>query len=84
MVAYGKQTKESLTGSVSEVKAKDIKDITTANVVQGMTGKVAGVQIATTNGLPGEEPTVRFRGLVLSMVLQHPCMWWMGFLLMGI
>ncbi|ADQ82460.1 SusC/RagA family TonB-linked outer membrane protein [Riemerella anatipestifer] len=63
MVAYGKQTKESLTGSVSEVKAKDIKDITTANVVQGMTGKVAGVQIATTNGLPGEEPTVRFRGV---------------------
>lgn len=63
VVAYGRQTKESLTGSVKEIKAKEIKEITAPNVVQGMAGKVAGVQISTNNGLPGTAPTVRFRGI---------------------
>lgn len=63
VTAYGVQTKESLTGSVGEVKAKDIANITSMNVVQGMTGKVAGVQISSANGLPGQDPTVRFRGI---------------------
>ncbi len=63
VVAYGTQTKESLTGSVGEVKAEEIKAITAANVVQGMGGKVAGVQVYAGNGLPGQAPTVRFRGV---------------------
>lgn len=63
VVAYGTQKKESLTGSVAEVKAKEIKEITAANVVQGLTGKVAGVQVMSNNGLPGTNPTVRFRGI---------------------
>lgn len=63
VTAYGTQTKESLTGSVGEVKAKDIANVTSTNVVQGMTGKVAGVQVISNNGMPGSEPTVRFRGI---------------------
>ena len=63
VVAYGRQTKESLTGAVTEVKAEEIAKVTAANVVQGMTGKVAGVQIFSGSGLPGETPTVRFRGI---------------------
>src|SRR5699024_685911 len=63
VVAYGTQTKESLTGSVGEVKAQDIARVTSANVVQGMTGKVAGVQVFSSSGLPGQAPTVRFRGI---------------------
>lgn len=63
VVAYGAQTKESLTGSVGEVKAAEIKNISAANVVQGLTGKVAGVQVFTQNGLPGQAPRVRFRGV---------------------
>ncbi len=63
VTAYGTQTKESLTGSVGEVKAKEIANVTAANVVQGMTGKVAGVQIISNNGLPGTAPNVRFRGI---------------------
>lgn len=63
VVAYGTQTKESLTGSVGEVKAKALKEITAPNVIQGMIGKVAGVQISSVNGLPGTAPVVRFRGI---------------------
>ncbi|QCX53447.1 SusC/RagA family TonB-linked outer membrane protein [Elizabethkingia sp. JS20170427COW] len=63
VVAYGKQKKEAITGSVTELKAKELKEISSANIVQGMAGKVSGVQIFTGNGLPGEAPTVRFRGI---------------------
>ena len=63
VTAYGTQTKESLTGSVAEVKADVIADVTSANVIQGLVGKVAGVQINSNNGLPGQAPTVRFRGI---------------------
>ena len=63
VVAYGTQTKESLTGSVAEVKAEDIARISSANAVQGMTGKVAGVQVFSSSGLPGQAPVVRFRGI---------------------
>lgn len=63
VTAYGVQTKESLTGSVGEVKAKEIANVTSSNVIQGMTGKVAGVQVVSNNGMPGSAPTVRFRGI---------------------
>ncbi len=63
VVAYGTQRKETLTGSVGQVKAAELAKVTSPNVVQGMTGKIAGVQIAQVSGQPGEAPTVRFRGI---------------------
>jgi TonB-linked SusC/RagA family outer membrane protein len=63
VTAYGVQKKESITGSITEVKAKELGEIQTSNVVQGLTGKVAGVQIINESGQPGAAPTVRFRGI---------------------
>ncbi len=63
VVGYGTKKKETLTGSVASVQAEEIAKVTTANVVQGMTGKVAGVQIAAGSGQPGQAPSVRFRGI---------------------
>lgn len=62
-VAYGKQKKEAITGSIAEIKSKEIAKVTTGNVVQGLVGKVAGVQIINNNGMPGDPPVVRFRGI---------------------
>src|SRR5690606_25613448 len=63
VVGYGTKKKETLTGSVGSVKADEIAKISSPNVVQGMTGKIAGVQIAAGSGSPGQAPTVRFRGI---------------------
>lgn len=63
VTAYGVQKRESITGSVAEIKAEELAKVQTSNVVQGMTGKVAGVQIINNSGQPGSEPTVRFRGI---------------------
>ncbi len=57
------QTKESLTGSVVEIKEDELTKVVNNNVVKGLTGKVAGVQIYSGSGRPGANPTVRFRGI---------------------
>jgi TonB-dependent SusC/RagA subfamily outer membrane receptor len=63
VVAYGTQSKKSLTGSVGIVSSEAIEIVRNPNVVQGVTGKVAGVRVINDSGQPGEEPTVRIHGL---------------------
>ena len=63
VTAYGSQKKRQITGSVVSIKSEDIEKIQNSHVVQGLTGKIAGVQIIAQNGQPGEGPTVRFRGI---------------------
>ena len=63
MVAYGTQKKEALTGSVGIVETETIEKIATSNVVQGLVGKIAGVQVINNSGQPGAAPAVRIRGI---------------------
>lgn len=52
VVGYGTMKKSDLTGAVSSVGVKDIKDSPVANIGQAMQGKVSGVQIIDA-GKPG-------------------------------
>lgn len=63
VTAYGTQTKESLTGSIAEVKSEEFTKVASGNAVTGLAGKVAGVQIYANSGQPGAAPSVRFRGI---------------------
>ncbi len=63
VTAYGTQSKSSVAGSMGVVKAEEIAKTSASNAVQGMVGKVAGVQVINNNGMPGEPPVVRFRGV---------------------
>ncbi len=63
VTAYGSQTKREITGSVVSINSGEIEKIQNSNIVQGLTGKIAGVQIIAQNGQPGEGPSVRFRGI---------------------
>lgn len=63
VIGYGTVKKSDLTGSVASVKAEDITKITSANPVQSLQGRVSGVQVTSTSGTPGENPTVRIRGV---------------------
>ncbi|MBR9855803.1 MAG: TonB-dependent receptor plug domain-containing protein, partial [Algicola sp.] len=62
VVGYGTQKKSDLTGSIVTVGTEQIEKTPSANPVQSLQGKVAGVQIVTP-GSPGASPTVRIRGL---------------------
>lgn len=63
VTAYGTQTKREITGSVATLGSDQIEKVQNSNVIQGLTGKIAGVQVITQNGQPGSSPSVRFRGI---------------------
>ena len=62
VVAYGTANKESLTGSVAVVGAKEIEDRPVSNVTAALEGNAPGVQVNNTVGQPGSEPQIRIRG----------------------
>lgn len=61
-IGYGTQRKRDLTGSVSSVSEKALKDIPVATVAEALTGKLTGVQVTTSEGSPDAEIKIRVRG----------------------
>lgn len=62
VVGYGTVKKSDLTGSVSSVKAAELTQTPIANLVQGLQGRAAGVQITQNSGAPGGNISIRIRG----------------------
>jgi TonB-linked SusC/RagA family outer membrane protein len=62
VVGYGTQKKRDLTGSVSSIGEKALKDIPVSNIAEALTGKLTGVQVTTTEGSPDAEIKIRVRG----------------------
>lgn len=64
VVAYGTQKKSSFTGSAAEIKAEAIEDHIVSNVTSALAGQMAGVQMTSSNGDPGDNsPSIRIRGI---------------------
>jgi len=62
VVGYGTARRQDVTGSVTTVTAKDFVQGQVTSPEQLVQGKVAGVQITTGGGAPGEVSTIRIRG----------------------
>lgn len=63
VVGYGTMIRKELTSSVASVSSENLGERASAmNIVQGMQGKLAGVNIRSTSGRPGGELNVRVRG----------------------
>ena len=62
VIGYGSVRKKDLTGSVATVQGQDLVKVPVANVTEALTGKMAGVNITTTDGSPDAEILVRVRG----------------------
>ncbi|AWM33067.1 carboxypeptidase-like regulatory domain-containing protein [Hymenobacter nivis] len=63
VTAYNiKQDKRTLVTSVQEVQGKDLIDSRQTNVVNALQGKVAGVNITSSGGAPGEGASIVIRG----------------------
>ncbi|WP_162796187.1 SusC/RagA family TonB-linked outer membrane protein [Pedobacter namyangjuensis] len=63
VVAYGKQTKASFTGSAKELKGAIINGAPRASLQESLQGNVAGVVSSNGSGQPGALPNVRIRGI---------------------
>ena len=62
VVAYGTQSKESLTGAVSVINSDQTKNLTYSNPVMGLEGLASGLRVIQSDGRPGADPIIRIRG----------------------
>jgi TonB-linked SusC/RagA family outer membrane protein len=62
VIGYSTVKRRDLTGSVSSVGAKQLKDIPVSSAAEALQGKLAGVQVISSEGAPGADVVVRVRG----------------------
>jgi TonB-linked SusC/RagA family outer membrane protein len=62
VIGYGSVRKKDLTGSVATVNSDALQAVPVANATEALTGKMAGVNITTTEGSPDAEVKIRVRG----------------------
>lgn len=61
-IGYATVERKDLTGSVSSVNEKQLKDIPVNSAAEALTGRLAGVQVTTSEGAPGSEVQIKVRG----------------------
>ena len=62
VIGYGSVKRADLTGSVTSVKMADIRDEPVLSVDQALQGRVAGMEVTSTDGEPGSDAVIRIRG----------------------
>ncbi len=62
VIGYGKVQKQDMTGSVSQIDMKSVKDMPVSGIDQKLTGRIAGVQIKTPTGVAGGGSQIKIRG----------------------
>ena len=63
VVAFGTSTKEAFTGSATVVKSDDIAKMQGSEPTRALEGLVAGVQMTTSSGSLGSQPSIIIRGI---------------------
>ncbi|GAA3923535.1 TonB-dependent receptor [Chitinophaga oryziterrae] len=72
VVGYSDKKKSELTSAVSVVSADKLKDVTTNDVGSMLQGKVAGLQVVNSSGVPGTTSEIRLRGVSSVNASQSP------------
>lgn len=63
VVGYGTQKKSLVTGAISKISSDDLKKTSDMRVTQALQGKTAGVVISSNSGQPGDQVSIRIRGI---------------------
>jgi TonB-linked SusC/RagA family outer membrane protein len=62
VIGYGSVRKKDLTGAVASIGSDQLTNLPVSSVGEAMTGKLAGVNITTTEGSPDADVKIRVRG----------------------
>lgn len=62
VIGYGTVKKKDLTGSVSSIGGKELIKVPVATAAEAIAGRLAGVQVMTTEGNPDADIQIRVRG----------------------
>ncbi len=63
VVGYGEMRKKEVTGSVARVDSDDLSRMGSSDVTNALQGLVAGVNVQSSSGQPGETSNIQIRGL---------------------
>src|SRR5690606_9783612 len=63
VIAYGTTSKRVSTGSTSSITSAELSRAPVNNVLEALQGQIAGLDINSSNGLPGSSFNVRLRGI---------------------
>lgn len=72
VVGYSEKDKSELTSAVSVVSGNELRDVTSGNIGAMLQGKVAGLQVVNSSGVPGSVPEIRLRGISSVNASQSP------------
>jgi TonB-linked SusC/RagA family outer membrane protein len=62
VIGYGTAKKGDLTGAISTLSGNEVRKTPIANVAEALTGRIAGVQVISSEGSPDSEIKIRIRG----------------------
>ena len=62
VVGYTSKARKDLTGSVGSISGAKLAVVPVSSAAEALAGKIAGVQITTTDGQPGADINIRVRG----------------------
>lgn len=63
VVGYGTQKKRDVTGNIARIAGSAIQDAPVQSFDQALSGRAAGVNVTVPNGLLGNPPVIRVRGI---------------------
>lgn len=62
VIGYGQVNKQDLTGSVGQVKIEEMTKAPVTSFEEALAGRVAGVQVSSNSGQPGDDINITIRG----------------------
>ena len=72
VVGYSSKTRAEITSAVAVVNADKLNDVVTSDITHMLQGKVAGVSVINSSGLPGSSASIRIRGTSSLNAPQEP------------
>ncbi|MBO4535823.1 MAG: carboxypeptidase-like regulatory domain-containing protein, partial [Bacteroidales bacterium] len=72
VVGYSSKTRAEITSAVAVVGAEKLNDVVTSDISHMLQGKVAGVSVINSSGLPGSSASIRIRGTSSLNAPQEP------------
>lgn len=69
VVGYGTQKKVTITGAVAAIGADEIVQAPVSNISNALVGRLPGVRVQNSGGMPGAESTVDIRGFGKPLIL---------------
>jgi TonB-linked SusC/RagA family outer membrane protein len=72
VVGYSDKKRSELTASIGVVKGDKLRDVTSNDVGTLLQGKVAGLQVINSSGVPGSAAEIRLRGISSVNASQTP------------